>query len=475
MERDGYSDQDQQRVLILQKGNGKRPIMAKKVVIIGGGAAGIDVLELLLRGQKEGGKLEITILKREKEGFFSICGLPYALQGMYEIEALDLFKPDLYGSRGVDFRTETEVTAINLEERHVLTDSKEEIAYDDLVIATGSKPFIPPIKGADLAGVHTLSSREDGRRIREALGDEKNRDFFVVGAGWIGLQAAYAFFERGKNATVVEVMPQLLPALLDADMASIVQKWLEGNISLILGKKADAIKGGSRVESVVVDGVEHPADIVLLAAGMRPNVELAAKAALDVGRSGGLATDQRLRARRNGQTLENVYALGDCIEVTDAVTGSPRLSQLASMALIQARVVANNILGLSYSLEPCLSPAVASIAGLQIGSVGATAATAARHGIGIKAGKALKYTRARFFPKRRAIVAKLIFRAVDGRLIGAQIISEETVAERINELTLAIRAGVTATDIIMRERCFDPALSMAEDVIVDAATNAMND
>jgi NADH oxidase (H2O2-forming) len=449
--------------------------MAKKVVIIGGGAAGIDVLELLLRGQKDAGNLEITILKREKEGFFSICGLPYALQGMYGMEALDLFGPDLYRSKGIDFRTEIEVTGINLEDRHVLTDSKEKIAYDYLVIATGGKPFVPPVEGADLAGVHTLSSREEGRLIDKALGDEENRDFFVIGAGWIGLQAAYAFSERGKNATVVEKLPQLLPALLDADMASIVQKWLEGNINFVLGKEVEAIKGRSHVESVVVEGEKHQADIVLMAAGMRPNIELAVKAGLDVGASGGLATDHTLRARIGGQTLENVYALGDCIEVIDAVTGRPRLSQLASTALIQARVVANNLLGMRSSLEPCLSPAVASIAGLQIGSVGATTATARRHGIRIKAGKALKYTKARFFPKRKAIIAKLIFRADDHRLIGAQIISEETVAERINELTLGIRAGVTATDIVMRERCFDPALSMAEDVIVDAATNAMTD
>jgi NADH oxidase (H2O2-forming) len=208
---------------------------------------------------------------------------------------------------------------------------------------------------------------------------------------------------------------------------------------------------------------------------MRPNVELPAKAGLDLGASGGLATDQALRVRKGGRALENVYAVGDCIEVIDAVTGRPRLSQLASTALIQARVVANNLLGISSSLQPCLSPVVASIAGLQVGSVGATAATAMRHGIRIKTGKALKYTRARFFPKRKAIIAKMIFRADDHRLIGGQIISEETVAERINELTLGIRAGITSGDIVMRERCFDPSLSMAEDVIVDAATNAMTD
>ncbi|MDI6811218.1 MAG: pyridine nucleotide-disulfide oxidoreductase, partial [archaeon] len=125
------------------------------------------------------------------------------------------------------------------------------------------------------------------------------------------------------------------------------------------------------------------------------------------------------------------------------------------------------------SYGPCLSPTVATISGLQIGSVGVITEVARRYGIAIKAGRAIKYTRARFFPDRKLIIAKLLFEAYSEKLIGAQIIAEETVAERINELTLGIRAGITAQDIWMRERCFDPSLTMVEDVIVDAALKAV--
>jgi len=171
--------------------------------------------------------------------------------------------------------------------------------------------------------------------------------------------------------------------------------------------------------------------------------------------------------------LENVYALGDCVEVIDAVTYRPRLSLLASTALIQARVVAYNILGEPSCYEPCLSPSVANILGLQVGSVGATSEIAGKYGIPIKVGKSVKQTKARFFPGGKAITAKLIFEASSDKLIGAQIISQESVAERINELTLGIKAGGTVKDIWMRERCFDPSLTMVEDVIVDAAINAV--
>ena len=137
--------------LMIEKGHEvKTENMAKKVVIIGGGAAGVDVLELLLRGKgesedEESGDMEITLLKKEKEGFFSMCGLPYALQGMCSLGVLNQFQPDLYRNQGIDFRTETTATSIDLEKQSVHLESGEELSYDYLVIATGSKPFIPSI------------------------------------------------------------------------------------------------------------------------------------------------------------------------------------------------------------------------------------------------------------------------------------------------------------------------------------------
>jgi NADH oxidase (H2O2-forming) len=443
--------------------------MVKKVVIIGGGAAGVDVLELLLRGKGDAEEMEIILLKKEEEGFFSTCGLPLALQGMYSIKELNLIEPEFYRAKGIDFRTETEVTSINLEEGHVHLDSGEDVRYDELVIATGSKPFIPPIEGTNLEGVYTLSSREDGELIEAAMNAEETSNAFIIGAGWIGLQTAVAFSKKGIKTTVVEMFPYLLPSILDADMASIVKKWLAKDVAFILGRTVGAIKGEHRVKSVVVGSEEFPADIVLIAAGMRPNMDIAREAGIEIGESGGIVTDPALRVKKGTLYLNNVYALGDCIEVINAVTHRPRLSQLASTALIQARVVANNIRGTSSSYATCLSPTVATLSGLQIGSVGVITEVARRYGIAIKAGRAIKYTRARFFPERKLIIAKLLFEAYSEKLIGAQLISEETVAERINELTLGIRAGITAQDIWMRERCYEPSLTMVEDVIVDAA------
>jgi len=446
--------------------------MVKKVVIIGGGAAGVDVLELLLRAKGAAKELEITLLKKEHEGFFSMCGLPFALQGLYSIKELNIFEPEFYRAQGIDFRTGTEVTRINLEEGYVHLDTGEDLSYDELVIATGSKPFIPPIEGTNREGVYTLSSREDGEKVEAALHAEETRNAVIIGGGWIGLQAAVAFSKKGIATRVVEKFPYLLPAILDADIASLVKKRLDKEVTFMLGRTVRALRGEQHVTSVLVDDEEFPADIVLISAGVRPNVDIARAAGIAIGESGGIVTDPALRVKKGNLYLDNVYALGDCVEVIDAVTHHPRLSQLASTALIQARVVSDNLRGISASYETCLSPTVATISGLQIGSVGVITEIAGRYGIPIKAGSAIKYTKARFFPGRKLIVAKLLFEANSEKLIGAQLISEETVAERINELTLGIRAGITARDIWMRERCFDPSLTMVEDVLVDAALKA---
>lgn len=447
--------------------------MAKEVVIIGGGAAGIDVLELLHRGKEDTEKMELTLIKKEKEGFFSTCGLPFALQGMYSIKELELIEPKFYIDKGVDFRTGTEVTGINLGDGYVSVDTGEDIKYDNLVIATGSKPFIPPIEGTNLEGVYTLTGKEDGERIEAAMNANRPGNALIIGAGLIGLQTAVAFSKKGIKTTVVETLLHLLPTILDADMTSIVQKWLHKDIAFLFGKPVSAIKGKQQVSAVIVGEEEISADIVLISAGMRPNVDIAMKAGLEIGESRGIVTDRSLRVKKGKSYLNNVYALGDCVEVLDAVTSRPRLSQLASTALIQARVVANNILGISSFYEPCLSPTVAAISGLQVGSVGVISETARRYGIKMKTGNAIKYTRARFFPGRKLIIVKLIFEADTAKLIGAQIISEEAVAERINELTLAIKAGITANELCMRERCYEPSLTMVEDVIVDAAVKAL--
>jgi len=451
--------------------------MAKKVVIIGGGDAGTYTLEAIFKkGAEVLKQFDITLVKKERGGSSSICAVPFALQGVFSMkEVAEIDPPETFIKHGIDYRTETEATSINLENSTVSLSTGEEIKYDYLVIATGRKPRIPEIEGTDLEGVYTMSTVEDGKRIEAAMNAPEAKNAVVIGGGPIGLQVALAFLKNGLKTTVVVGHPTPLSSMLDPDMGSIVRERLEKEgVEFIFGKSVDSIKGdGAKVKSVVVGGEEIPADVVVISRGMLPNADLAEKAGIEIGETGGIVTDQFLHVKKDGNYIKNVYALGDCVEVVDAITLRPRLSQLASTALVQAKVVANNLMGISYSLEPSLSPAVATIADFQVGSVGITSAIAERYGIKVISGKKEKPTKARFYPGRKSMAVKLLFDAYTEKLIGAQLISEDMVADRIDGLCNAIRKGMTAKELSRMEKSFDPCVSLHRDVMVDAAESAV--
>ncbi|MDI6810528.1 MAG: FAD-dependent oxidoreductase [archaeon] len=210
----------------------------KKVVIVGGGDAGMATVEFILeRMEATGVEMDITLIKREKTGWFGVCALPFALQGRYPIKTAEVKEPRFYIDKGIDFRTETEVTKINLEDSSVRLNTGEDIKYDYLVIATGRKPSIPPaVKETEFEGVYTFNNEEDAEKIMDAMKDAKCG--FVRGRGIIGMQAAVAFSMKGLKTTVLGGPPSILPSNLDPDMASIVQERLKkAGIKFILEKK----------------------------------------------------------------------------------------------------------------------------------------------------------------------------------------------------------------------------------------------
>lgn len=463
--------------------------MAKKIVIVGGGIAGVSILRnLLARKEEVEGGMELTLIKREKSGWVSTCGLPFALRGWYEIERTEINKPQFFLDQGVDFRTETEVAKLHIEERSVTLKTGEEIPYDYLAIATGREPAVPAaVAETELEGVYTFTNETDARNIEAAMNASGVKSAFVRGRGIIGLQAAVAFSEKGLETTVLGGPPSLLPSGLDPDMGDMVKEWLEKQgIRFILERKEiAALKGdGGRVKSVVIgdggEGEEIPADVVVIAKGMNPNTELARDAGIETGESRGIAVDRIMRVKKGGSYVKNVYAVGDCIEVIDGITHRPKLSQLASTAVVQAKVIADNILSdvtgqpaLYSSYEPCLSPVAADVGGLLAGSVGVTSEAAAKAGIKTISGKATKLIKARYFPGAKSLTLKLIFDTYTMKLIGAQVVGEATVAERVNELAVAIRTGTTAAEMRNTERCYDPSLALLVDGTIDAAEEAL--
>jgi len=460
--------------------------MTKKIVIVGGGIAGIYVMRnLLARKDAVEEEMELTLIKREKSGWVSTCGLPFALRGWYEIDRTEINKPQFFIDQGVDFRTETEVTKLNLEENNVVLKTGEELKYDFLVIATGRKQFVKETK---LDGVFTFNNEEDAEKIEAALNKDGVKNAYIRGRGIIGLQAAAAFAARGLKTTVHGGPPSLLPSSLDPDMGDLVKERMEKDgIRFILDRREiTAIKGHEGwAKSVVIGEKEEekeeiPADIVIIGKWMIPEVDLAKEAGVEIGESGGIITDRAMHVKKGRRHINNVYAVGDCTEVVDGITHRPRLNQLASTAVTQAKIIADNVLsdisgqpGLYSPCEYCFGPTVADVGGVLMGSVGVTTEAASRAGIKTISGKATKLVKARYFPGATPLTLKLIFDAYTKKLIGAQMVGEATVAERVNELGVAIRAGMTAEEMRNMERCYDPSQALLIDVTIDAAEKAL--
>ncbi len=463
------------------------PKEPKEVVIVGGGVAGIFVLRnLFAKKDVVPGGLHITLIKREKSGWVSTCGLPFALRGWYELERTEIKKPGFYIEQGIDFRSESEVSKFNLDAKSVELKTGETLNYDYLVIATGRKQSV---KETALDGVFTFNDENDACKIEEALNARDVEHAFVRGRGIIGLQSAVAFAERGIKTTVLGGPPSLLPSSLDPDMGDAIKERLEkAGMRFILDRREiTAIKGKDGwVKSVVIgekagEQEEIPAEIVIIGKWMEPETDIAKAAGIAIGETGGIVTDRSMHVKRGRRSLNEVYALGDCAEVVDGITHRPKLNQMASTAVVQARVVGDNILSdilgqqqLYSPCEYCISPTVADIGGgLLMGSVGVTTDAATRAGIKTISGKATKLVKARYFPGATSMTMKLIFDAFTKRLLGAQMIGEVSVAERVNEFVVAIRAGMTAAELRNMERSFDPSVAQLEDVTVDAAKNAL--
>ncbi|MBS7640553.1 MAG: FAD-dependent oxidoreductase [Candidatus Bathyarchaeia archaeon] len=435
--------------------------MPRRIVIIGAHAAGCDAAAAARLTDRTS---EIIMLTQERYAGYSRCGLPFVIGGhIKSFEDLIVFPPSYFKMNRIDLRTETTVTGIDTKAKTVSVhykDGREEtIQYDSLIIATGARAAVPPIKGREKHGVYTLRTIEDGQKIIEAL--KEARSAVVVGAGLIGLEIAVAFMERGVKTTVVELLPQILPAMLDKDIADMIQRELEAKgLRIITGKSVDEIVGEDKVKGVIVAGEQIPADIVVIATGVRGNVELAEKAGITLGETRLIKVNMRMET-----SVKDVYACGDCVESIHLVTKRPTVSQLGTTAVRQARVAGTNAAG-GYAVFPgVLGAAVTKLFDMEIGAVGLTESFAERAGIEAVSMVLSGKTRASYYPGALPITIKLIVDKETEKIIGAQIIGGEGVAPRINALSYAIMKEMTLRELAKAETCYAPPLSETWDPV----------
>jgi NADH oxidase (H2O2-forming) len=440
--------------------------MVKRILVIGANAAGVEAASA---ARKKDRTAEITLITDEQTAGYSRCGLPFVIGGQIpSFKDLIVYPSTYFQMMKLNLKTETKATAINTEEKIVNVVDKsgatESLPYDSLIIATGAGAFLPPIKGHEKQGILSLRILEDGEKILEAV-QNGAKSAVIMGAGLIGLETGVAFIERGLKVTVVEMLPQILPAMLDADMAKMVQEHLQQKgMCILTEKRVEEFLGDDKVTGIMAGGEKLEADLFLSAFGVRANTKLAVDSGIPLGESRAIKTNGRMET-----AVKDVYAVGDCAEAPNLITHKPVCAQLGTIAVRHGKVAGANAAG-GYSQFPgVLASAVTRLFDTEAGVTGLTVAAAKRAGIEVVTGAISSKTKADYYPGALPVKVKLVVEKESQRLIGAQVVSGEEVTQRINALSFAIQKGMTVRELAKADTAYAPPLCETWEPMVLAA------
>jgi len=454
-----------------------RGVTAPRRVLIVGGVAGGAACAARLRRLDE--SVEIVVFERGPYVSFANCGLPYYVGNVIADErSLLVASREMFRTRfNVDVQTETEVTSVDRRERLITVrdgrsgNSRVE-RYDALVLSPGAAPIRPPLPGVDLPGVFAVRTIPDSRRIRSWITERQATRAVVVGGGFIGLEMVENLVQRELAVTVLEKLSQLMPPL-DAEMAIPLREHLVASgVQLHLGDGLAQIETGDGGGLIVVaeSGARLPADLVILAIGVRPETALAKTAGLPLGPRGGIVVDAQMRTPD-----PRIWAVGDAVEVPDVLTGQETVLPLAGPANRQGRVAAEAIAGRATQFRGVQATAVVGVLGLTVASTGASEKGLRRAGV-TQFEKVYLHPghHAGYYPGAQPIHLKLLFSVPDGRILGAQAVGAAGVEKRIDVIATAIQFRGTAHDLAEAELCYAPQYGAAKDPVNIAGMLAVN-
>ena len=429
-----------------------------KVVIIGGVAGGMSAATRMRRLDAEA---EIVVLEKSGHVSYANCGLPYYVGGVIEEEKdLLLQTPEsLHARFRLDVRILSEVTAINpgkkvVSVRNLLTREDYELDYDKLVLSPGASPVVPPIPGVERA--MTLRTVEDVERIVATVAS-KPKSAVVIGGGFIGVEIAENLVHKGIETSLVEATPQVL-APLDPEMATLVSKEMVAQgVKLHLG---DGVATIAQSLVTLSSGAEVPAEIVIMAIGVRPDTTLAKAAGLTIGERGGIQVDEF-----NRTSDVNIYAVGDAAQKTDALDGTATLVPLANLANRHGRVVADHIAGRTTRPVQTIGTAIVKVFDLMIASTGWNEKRLKAAGREYEAIHTHPNSHAGYYPDAKQMALKLLFDPKTGEILGAQGIGIEGVDKRIDVIATAMRGEITAPELADLELAYAPPFGSAKDPV----------
>ncbi|HEY6378543.1 MAG TPA: FAD-dependent oxidoreductase [Candidatus Dormibacteraeota bacterium] len=439
--------------------------MSRRIVIVGGGAAGIGAAGA---AKQVDPAADVTLYTEYEDVAYSPCGIPYVHgKEIPTFEALFLQGKEAYVQAGIDIHYETRVTRIDTTRREVLANGERTVSYDRLVITTGFTYADPGIPGGDLDGLYYV------KNIRRAMEWDKVLDSVhsavVLEASPLGLEMTTALAHRGIETHLVDSHPWALAEVGDPDIMQPVQdSWDEMGVHMHFNTRAEALLGSGHVRAVKTSAGEISADLVVICTHKRPDSALARAAGVGLGSTGGIIVDDRMAT-----TVEGVYAAGDCAEVPHGVTRVPIQGISGSHAYAQGKVAGANAAGGDRFYQPVYVPWGMVAGKWMIGGVsfGETLATAL--GVPFVSGAADGISRARYYPDVKKVRVKLLAEPAHHRLIGAQMVGGEGIKERADFLAMAVKTGVTLEDLAWMENVYSPPIGALNEPIALAAQNAL--
>lgn len=450
--------------------------MSKRIIVIGGSAAGPKAAA---RAKRLDPSAEVIIIQKAPEMSMASCGYPYFVGGVFNNRNALLSTP--YGevrdpnffvnTKGISARTETEVTAIDRTQRTVTcrdlkSGAIDQLHYDKLIIATGAKPRKPPVPGIDLEGVTTLQSMRDADFLRRIRDEGAVKKAVVIGGGLIGIETCEALQLSGIDITVIEMLPQIL-MFLDWELAEILENHVRSKAANVITdvKLAGFIGENGRLTAVRLEnGTELPCELAVLAIGVIPNIDLAQAAGLTIGATGGILVDEHLRT-----SDPHIYAVGDCVELVQRITGGKTRAPFGDLANLEGRVAGENaVLGDSVTFPGTFHTGICKVFDFNAGSTGLSEGKARQEGFKVATVINASLDKPEFMGAK-LLISKMVVDADSGRLLGVQCVGPGDVGKQIATAAMALLGKLTVSDLVNADLPYAPPFSLAIDHFIATA------
>lgn len=435
-----------------------------KIIIIGGTAAGMSAAAKVKRLQPE---YDVLVFEKTPVVSLGACGLPYYVGDFFnDTERLIARTPEAFRKTGVELFTEHEVTDVDIEKQvvtvlNLTTGQTHQESYDQLMVASGASPILPPIKNLELKGVHTLKTLQDGQDIKQLATNEQVKEVVIVGAGFIGLELAEAMHRLGKHVRIIQLDNRVIPDAFDTEVTAIMEEELiNQGIQLNLDEFVTELQGRDTVQQVITNKGVYPADLIIIATGVKPNTQFLPLDSFDTLGNGALVIDEF------GKTSQpNIYSAGDCASVYHRVRKENVFIPLATTANKLGRLVGENLAGKELTFQGTLGSSAVQVMSLEAGRTGITEKEAIDLGVPYKTVWIHDKNQTDYYPGQSPIHVKLVYHAETKVLLGGQIIGAKGAVLRVDVLATAIQKEMTTDELGMLDLCYAPPFARTWDVL----------